>query len=129
MARAHLIFGFVVFVVFLITGQFMEASFPEKNAISQEFRLLMRSRHIYILFSALLHLLLGVYFQTIDAKGWRRHLQTAGSAFLVVGSLLLVVAFFYETYSTSQFSELSRSGLYVTLAGAVFHVISRFALK
>ena len=128
MARAHLIFGIVVFVVFLVTGQFMEASFPENDAISQEFRLLMRSRHIYILLSALLHLLLGVYFQPVS-QGWRKHLQTAGSGFLAVGSLLLVSAFFYETYSTSHFSELSRSGLYVTLAGAFFHVISRFALK
>ena len=128
MARAHLIFGIVVFVVFLVTGQFMEVSFPEKDVISQEFRLLMRSRHIYILLSALLHLLLGVYFQTI-ALGWRKHLQTAGSAFLAVGSVLLVFAFFYETYSTNHFSELSRSGLYVTLAGALFHVISQFAVK
>lgn len=45
MARVHLIFGLLLFVVFLITGQYMRADFPDKDAIDQTLRLLMRSRH------------------------------------------------------------------------------------
>lgn len=53
--RIHLILGLLVFVAFTTTGSYMR-DFPDKGAISQELRLLMRSRHIYILFSALIHL-------------------------------------------------------------------------
>lgn len=125
MPRLHLIFGLIVFVVFLITGRFMRADFPDKEIISQEFRLLMRSRHIYILLSAFIHILLGLYLQT-DAKAWRKYLQMLGSALLFAGTILLVWAFVYETYTTQHFSDVSRSGLYTTLAGTAFHLFSRF---
>jgi hypothetical protein len=42
----HLAFGIVVFVVFMTTGKYMGVDFPDKDAIPQELRLLMRSRHI-----------------------------------------------------------------------------------
>lgn len=125
MARAHLLFGIVVFVIFLVTGQFMDGSFPDKETVSAEFRLLMRSRHIYILLSSLTHIVLGLYLR-LDDRAWRRGLQLFGSSLLALGSLVLVWAFFYETYTTGHFSEASRSGLYLTLAGTAFHLFSRF---
>jgi hypothetical protein len=63
MSLFHLIFGILIFIVFLVTGKFMRVDFPDKEVIPQDLRILMRSRHIYILFSALLHLLLGAVFQ------------------------------------------------------------------
>lgn len=125
MTRAHLIFGIIVFVVFLVTGRFMRMDFPDKEIISQEFRLLMRSRHIYILLSGFIHILLGLYLQ-IDEKVWRKYLQISGSALLFAGTILLIWAFFRETYTTQHFSEVSRFGLYTTLAGTAFHLFSRF---
>ena len=125
MNRAHLLFGIIVFVVFLITGRFMRADFPDKEIISQEFRLLMRSRHIYILLSSFVHIVLGLYL-TIDEKAWRKRLQIFGSALLGLGTALLIWAFFYETYTLNHFSDLSRYGLYATLAGTAFHLFSRF---
>jgi glucan phosphoethanolaminetransferase (alkaline phosphatase superfamily) len=124
-AKAHLIFGVIVFVVFLITGRFMRADFPDKEFIPQEFRLMMRSRHIYILFAALLHILLGLYLQ-IALQKWRKYLQIFGSFLLTLGSALLIWAFVYETYATKQFSDVSRFGLYFMLAGTAFHLFSRF---
>ena len=125
MARAHLLFGIIVFVVFLITGRFMRADFPDKEIISQEFRILMRSRHIYILLSSFVHILLGLYIQ-ISPQAWRKYLQIFGSALLFTGTILLIWAFAYETYTTQHFSDFSRYGLYVTLAGTAFHLLSRF---
>lgn len=125
LANAHLIFGMLVFAMFLITGRFMRADFPDKEIITQEFRLLMRSRHIYILFSGLIHIALGIYLETAP-QAWRKILQIVGSAFLVSGSVLLIYAFFYETYSTNHFSDLSRYGIYLNLAGTAFHLFSRF---
>jgi uncharacterized membrane protein len=128
MAWAHLIFGILVFVVFLVTGRFMRADFPDKEIIPPEFRLLMRSRHIYIMLSSLAHILLGLYLQ-IHAETWRKILQTLGSLLLISGSILLIWAFWQETYVTHGFSNLSRYGLYATLYGTIFHLLANLRIK
>src|SRR5215208_1232240 len=107
----HLIVGLLMFVVFVTTGKFMRMDFPDKGEIPQELRLLMRSRHIYILFSALIHLSLGVYLQ-LRPQLWRKVVQIGGSAALVFSSVLLVWAFVVETYSLQHFSDLSRNGIH-----------------
>ena len=123
MSWFHLIFGVVMFIVFVTTGKFMRVDFPDKDAIPQELRILMRSRHIYILFSALIHLVLGAYFR-LGTQMAARILQYAGSFFLTAASVLLVWAFIWETYSTQHFSDLSRNGIYFCLAGVVLHALS-----
>jgi len=128
MSYVHLIFGIILFIVFVTTGKFMRWDFPDKDIIPQDFRILMRSRHIYILLSSLIHLALGVYLQ-IHAETWRRALQYFASALLVAGSVLFVWAFIYETYTTRHFSDVSRFALYVTLAGSAFHLFGGFKLK
>jgi hypothetical protein len=124
----HLIIGLGMFVIFAVTGQYMRADFPDKEAIPPEFRLLMRSRHIYILFSALIHLTLAAYIRTGPFKP-ARIVQFAGSALLVISSFYLVRAFIIETYSTHTFSDLSRSGIYASLAGVVLHLIGGLGQK
>ena len=128
MSYLHLFFGIVVFIVFLVTGKYMRVDFPDKEIIPQDFRLLMRSRHIYILLSALAHILLGLYLH-IHQQAWRRALQIFGSILLFAGTTTLVWAFVYETYTAKTFSELSRSGLYVTLAGTIFHLLGGFQIN
>jgi hypothetical protein len=128
MRYAHLIFGIIFFVIFLITGKFMRWDFPDKDAIPQDFRILMRSRHIYILLSSLIHIALGVYLQ-IHAETWRRVLQIFASVLLFAGSVLFVWAFVYETYTTRHFSDLSRFALYTTLAGTILHLFGGFKAK
>jgi len=128
MSYAHLIFGVIIFIIFLITGKFMRVDFPDKEIIPQDFRLLMRSRHIYILLAGLLHILLGLYLR-IRPQTWRKWLQIFGSLLLFAGTISLVWAFVYETYTTKQFSEVSRSGLYLTLAGTVFHLFGGFPVE
>jgi hypothetical protein len=118
----HLIFGIAMFTVFVTTGKYMRVDFPDKDAIPQELRLLMRSRHIYILFSALIHLALGVYSQ-LRPQVWRKVLQFGGSTVLVVSSAFLVWAFVVETYSLQHFSDLSRNGIYLSLVGIGLHLI------
>ena len=122
MRWAHLIFGFVLFIVFTQTGEYMRADFPDKEAISQELRILMRSRHIYILFSALIHLALGAYLQMRPGVA-RKLLEYSGSAVLFASSILLVWAFFVETYSFQHFSDISRYGIYTSVAGVGLHLL------
>ena len=122
MSYAHLIFGIVMFIVFVTTGRYMRVDFPDKDLITPELRLLMRSRHIYILFGALIHLVLGVYLQ-IRPQRWRQSLQYFGSFLLVVSSGLLLWAFIVETYELQHFSDISRNGIILSLAGVGFHLI------
>ena len=122
MRYVHLIFGILLFVVFTITGRYMRADFPDKDAIAPEFRILMRSRHIYILFSALIHIGLGLYLQ-LRPLIVQKILQISGSAVLVYSSVMLVWAFAVETYQLQHFSNLSRSGIYASLAGIGLHLI------
>lgn len=123
----HLVLGLALFVVFLITGQYMRADFPDKEAIGQDLRLLMRSRHIYILFSAFVHLALGVYL-VLRPRFWQRAVQIAGSAVLVLSSSFLVSAWYIETYAVGQFSDISRNGIYAALWGIGLHLIGGIAL-
>jgi hypothetical protein len=127
MSYIHLIFGIILFVGFLVTGQFMRADFPDKEIIPQDLRLLMRSRHIYILLSSLIHICLGIYLRF--RQDWRKFLQIIASILLFAGSILFVWAFIYETYTTKIFSEVSRFALYATLGGTIFHLFGGFRLK
>jgi Mn2+/Fe2+ NRAMP family transporter len=124
----HLIVGLAMFVSFTVTGQYMRADFPDKETIPQEFRLLMRSRHIYILFSALIHLSLAAYLKFGPVKP-AKILQFAGSVLLLISSVYLVWAFIVETYSAQTFTDLSRSGIHASLAGVVLHLIGGLAQK
>ncbi len=100
----------------------MRWDFPDKEIIPPELRILMRSRHIYILFSALLHLILGVYLQ-ISPVIWHKVLQILGSVLLIAASGFLIWGFIHETYFAKNFSDISRWGIYLSLAGAGFHLI------
>lgn len=128
MSYAHLIFGILAFVTFLVTGKLMRVDFPDKSLIEPEFRILMRSRHIYILLAALIHLALGIYLEIRPHK-LQKSLQMFGSFLLFVGTAMLIYAFFYETYTAHKFSEFSRQGLYLSLAGTIFHLFGGFRLK
>ena len=87
----------------------------------------MRSRHIYILLSSLIHLSLGVYVQ-FRPQRVRRVLQALGSALLFTASGLLVYAFVVETYELQGYSDFSRWGLYLSLAGVGFHLLGGLEL-
>lgn len=128
MKYLHLIFGILLFIVFAVTGKFMRWDFPDKEIIPQDLRILMRSRHIYILFSALIHLVLGVYLQ-ISNKTWRKALQMLGSTLLIAASGLLIWGFIYDTYYAKTFSDVARFGIYFSLGGVGFHLIGGFLIK
>jgi len=126
MRKLHLMFGLLLFVAFTVTGRYMRIDFPDKDLISPELRILMRSRHIYILFSSLIHVALGLYFQ-LENEVWRRIVQYLGSCLLVAASGVLVWAFVVESYQTQHFTDISRWGIYLSLAGVGSHVISSLA--
>lgn len=128
MAWFHLIFGILIFVVFVTTGKYMRVDFPDKDVIPQDLRILMRSRHIYILFSGLIHLALGVYM-TFRPRLLQKLIQIAGSVALTVSTIVLIWAWYVETYETAHFSNISREGIYLSLAAIVLHLIGGIKLR
>jgi len=58
-------------------------------------RMMYRSRHIYLLGSGLVNLMLGLYIH-VWAAGWRKRTQTAGSVLLLAAPFLLLLAFINE---------------------------------
>ncbi len=123
MRRLHLAVAIITVIGFLITGQFMRHHTPPMAALTAAGRLMYRSRHIYILSAGLVNLMLGVYFQP-RAKGWRRGVQTAGSALLMAAPVLLMLAFKIETgQGFYEAGWWSHAGLYALFGGSMLHLI------
>jgi hypothetical protein len=124
MRKYHLWVGVLIVVVFLITGQFMRHHDPPMGTLGGSTRLMFRSRHIYLLASGLVNLMIGLYLQR-QVEGWRRTIQMVGSGLLVASPALLILAFAVEPEKGFQ-TEMwwSASGLYALFAGCMGHLVS-----
>jgi|GEM_PF-913399 len=118
----YLAVGLLLFAAFCITGRYMRLDFPDKDAISPELRILMRSRHIYMLFNSLIWLALGTHLRR-DTQPPVLALQRAGAFLLVISAGCLMYAWYAESYLIGHVSDISRWGVYTSLAGVGFHLI------
>lgn len=123
MKRFHLIFGLIVLVVFLLTGQYMDRYHKHLMYIPDGPRMLYRTRHIFILMSGLLHLGIGTYFFR-RAQTWRRALQILGSLLITIAPVLFTIGFFYEPNLQGLHAPFSKIGIIITAVGALLHVVS-----
>jgi hypothetical protein len=123
MKRFHLIFGLVMLVAFLLTGQYMDRFHEHLRNMGDGPRMLYRTRHIFILFSGLLHFGIGTYF-SYRLAAQRRMLQIVGSLLATVASVLFIIAFFYEPQLTHLYAPLSKAGVIMTASGVLLHALS-----
>jgi len=123
MKRVHLIFGALIVLGFLLTGQYMDKYYNHLVGMPDGPRLLYRTRHIFILLAGLLNLGIGAYF-TYRIEPWQRALQLLGSLLIFSASVLFVIAFFYEPNLSDLDTPLSHWGTYTMAAGTVLHVVS-----
>ena len=128
MKKAHLIFGVLIVVGFLLTGQYMHKFHNHLHGMADGPRLLYRTRHIFILLAGLLNLGIGAYF-TNRIQPWARTLQLLGSLFIFAASILFLIAFFYEPNLGNLHTPLSHWGTYTIATGAVLHVLSGTSQK
>ena len=126
MKRFHLIIGLTVVVIFLLTGQYME--YVHNRLLPDGTRMLYRSRHIYLLLSGLLNLILGIYFVP-QARGWRRTIQTVGTILIVLSPGLLLAGFFSEPHMGPEQTMLAPLGIFAVALGTLFHLISSLRHK
>ena len=117
--------GVVLTVIFIGTGQYMlRIAHVADLAIGP--RLLYRSRHIYLLMAALINLTLGAYFVPAPRAG-ARLTQRVGSALIAIGSVLLMVSFFYDARHADLVPldlVYSKWGILAVASGAVLHAIA-----
>jgi hypothetical protein len=91
-ARLHVAIGVSAVVLFLATGIYMRTH--QTFLLPDGVRLLYRSRHIYLLLSALLNLLVGVHYRS-GASG--KVVRAIGSILVLIAPPLLFAAFFADT--------------------------------
>lgn len=124
MRTLHRIFGVIIILAFLLTGQFMDFHDPQVREMTDEgTRMMFRSRHIYILLAGLINLGIGVYF-TYWRERWRKRLQLVGSGLLIIAPLLMTGAFFYEPTLKGLPRTLTLPALVALLLGVFCHLFS-----
>jgi choline-glycine betaine transporter len=128
MKRFHAVFGLVVVIVFLLTGQYMDRYLHHLKGMPDGPRMLFRTRHIFILLAGLLHVAIGAYF-TSQSTQTRRLMQMLGSVLMVVATVLFVLAFFYEPKLADLKTPLSHWGMYSIFAGTLLHLLSGVDVK
>lgn len=117
----HLAVGTIGLVGFLATGQYMDRVHDHLRGMDDARRLLFRSTHIYLLFTALLNLALGLYLRS--AQGWRWWVRSAGSVLVVAGPFLAAAGFFTEPWLSDLERPYSRPAIYGCFAGLVLHLV------
>ena len=124
MRRIHLAVGILTTIAFLATGQFMRRHAPPMSDLEDGLRMIYRSRHIYLLGSGLLNLMLGHYFRAC-AGAWRKSTQVVGSVLLLAAPFLLLLAFINEP-GRGLGADLwqSRFGLFALFGGSLLHSIA-----
>jgi hypothetical protein len=124
MRKLHLAVGVLTVMAFLITGQLMRHHVPAMRTLEDGERLLFRSRHVYILASGLVNLMLGLYLQRW-AGAWRTAFQIIGSILLIAAPVLLLLAFHAEP-RLGIHAHLWRGamGLFALFGGCMLHLLS-----
>ena len=125
---AHLVVGGIAVVAFLVTGYLMGGHQPPVAAMDWDDRLLFRSRHIYILFGALVNLAIGIHYVLPD-QPVRRWLSITGSLLLLAGVIMLFFAFFYEPMAGRDPGPMSSLGLFALFGGSLSYVLSNLGRR
>ena len=124
MRRIHLIVGLLGVIAFLLTGQFMKHHHPRMEELSADVRMMYVSRHIYLLGTSLVNVVLGLYLE-VHPRGWRRVLQHIGSVVILLSPLLLLIAFFAEpAFGLAGRSWRTYFALIGLFAGVMTHIVA-----
>jgi len=128
MGKFHFYFGLTIFMVFLLTGQYMSQYYNHLADMELMQRALFRAGHLYILLFGLINLSLGAYYQSAKNKTYQ-YIQLAGSTIIIFATGLCIYSFFTELPATQIERPLSRLSLYLILAGSLIHALAHFLVR
>jgi hypothetical protein len=115
--------GLVALAAFLATGLYMFFSYNHLHDLDASKRLLFRSSHIYLLFTALLNLLVAVNGVS-SLGGSRVWFSRIGSFLLLIAPVLCIMAFFREPWLTDLARPYALLAVISSLVGVTCHVMS-----
>lgn len=119
--RGHLAVGVIGLAIFPVTGAYMRIVYPQMLGVDDLKRMLLRSRHIYLLLTALVNLALGMYLPTTAGNRIRRTLRSIGSLLVLPGPALLLTAFATEPGRADWQRPFSNPAVVATLVGVLLH--------
>jgi len=90
-------------------------------------RALMRTQHLYILFAALINIVLGSYL-TVSKDKLIKTFQIFGSLLIISATLMFLYSFFTELPTDHIERPLCRIAIYIMLAGVLSHGIPNLLL-
>jgi len=125
--NAHLVWGILFLGVFLATGGYMKTGFPGLYHGDDAVRMLYRSAHIYILFSALLNLAHAAGGNKLDRslRGW---IQGVSSVALMGSSVLFLLCFLNETARMELQRPFAFWGVVSTLSATILKLGVRLSI-
>ena len=118
----HLVVGLVGVTLFLLSGQYMQHALGKLVGMEAGQRMLIRSAHVYLLWSSLLNLMLGCYLQRVQ-RGFLRVGQSLASIALILGPALFCFAFFYEPYLQGLARPFAGAAIYAAFGGCIMHAL------
>jgi hypothetical protein len=118
LGTAHRTLGLIAIALFIVTGLVMRHHHVALLPVDSGLRMLFRSRHIYLLFSGLVNLSLGMGF-ALPSKGRGSRIALAGSLLTLSAPVLLAAAFFLEPMSSGQAGPVSALGIFAALIGVL----------
>lgn len=121
--RMHLWVGVASLAAFVGTGLYMRLALNQLQGQTETVRMLFRSDHIYLLLSAIVNTMLGLYLRQ-STTAWRSTLQTAGSLALLAGPPIFLTAFCQEPWLTGLARPWTRPGLFLALGGCLGHLVA-----
>jgi hypothetical protein len=123
LGTAHRWLGLATIALFIATGFILRHHHIHLLPVDSGLRMLFRSRHVYLLFSGLVNLSLGLRF-VLPASGRGSLLAPVGSVLTLASPVLLAVAFFREPMSSGQFGPLSALGVFAAFLGVLGYSVA-----
>ena len=121
--QMHVFFGLAGLIAVALEGQYMHWLLNHLHGMPDGPRLLYRSAHLYLFWSAAVNLMLGIYLAKAASVLGRR-LQIIGSCAILSGPVLLCVAFFVEPGLVGLSRPWARLAIYLAVTGVACHGFS-----
>jgi hypothetical protein len=116
MRKINLLFGLILFVVFLITGYYLEAYFKPQHIDNLVIRMEIRANHIYILLISLLNII-SFKCNLTTGKKLTGFLEPIFRMLLIAAGVTAIIAFLYDHHG-------NLIGRNITLTTMIFSISS-----